>query len=49
MSLTSTYFIRIFELFLSGDHRSVLLLLDELMGKGFEGQTDPHRAICFRA
>lgn len=37
--LDYTYFIRIFELFLSGDHRSVLLLLDELMGKGFEGQT----------
>ena len=37
--LDYTYFIRIFELFLSGDHRSVLLLLDELLGKGFEGQT----------
>ena len=37
--LDYTYFIRIFELFLSGDHRSVLLLLDELMSKGFEGQT----------
>ena len=37
--LDYTYFIRIFELFLSGDHRSVLLLLDELMGKGFEGHT----------
>ena len=37
--LDYTYFIRIFELFLSGDHRSVLLLLDELMGKGFEGPT----------
>lgn len=37
--LDYTYFIRIFELFLSGDHRSVLLRLDELMGKGFEGQT----------
>ena len=37
--LDYTYFIRFFELFLSGDHRSVLLLLDELMGKGFEGQT----------
>ena len=37
--LDYTYFIRIFELFLSGDHRSVLLLLDELIGKGFEGQT----------
>ena len=37
--LDYTYFIRIFELFLSGDHRSVLLFLDELMGKGFEGQT----------
>jgi len=37
--LDYTYFIRIFELFLSGDHRSVLLLLDELVGKGFEGQT----------
>ena len=37
--LDYTYCIRIFELFLSGDHRSVLLLLDELMGKGFEGQT----------
>ena len=37
--LDYTYFIRVFELLLQGDHRSVLLLLDELMGKGFEGQT----------
>ena len=34
-----TYFIRVFELLLQGDHSSLLLLLDELMGKGFEGQT----------
>ena len=37
--LDYTYFIRVFELLLQGDHRSLLLLLDELMGKGFEGQT----------
>ena len=37
--LDYTYFIRVFELLLLGDHRSLLLLLDELMGKGFEGQT----------
>ena len=37
--LDYTYFIRVFELLLQGDHRGLLLLLDELMGKGFEGQT----------
>ena len=37
--LDYTYFIRVFELLLQGDHRSLLLLLDELVGKGFEGQT----------
>ena len=37
--LDYTYFIRVFELLLQGDHSSLLLLLDELMGKGFEGQT----------
>ena len=37
--LDYTYFIRVFELLLQGDYRSLLLLLDELMGKGFEGQT----------
>ena len=37
--LDYTYFIRVFELLLQGDHRSLLLLLDELIGKGFEGQT----------
>ena len=37
--LDYTYFIRTFELLLAGDYRGLLLLLDELLGKGFEGQT----------
>lgn len=37
--LDYTYFIRTFELLLQGDHRSLLLLIDELLAKGFEGQT----------
>ena len=37
--LDYTYFIRTFELLLQGDHRGILLLLDELLAKGFEGQT----------
>ena len=37
--LDYTYFIRTFELLLAGDYRGILLLLDELLGKGFEGQT----------
>ena len=37
--LDYTYFIRAFELLLAGNYRGILLLLDELLGKGFEGQT----------
>ena len=37
--LDYAYFIRAFDLLLAGDYRSLLLLLDELLGKGFEGQT----------
>ena len=37
--LDYTYFIRAFELLLVGNYRGILLLLDELLGKGFEGQT----------
>ena len=37
--LDYSYFIRTFDHLLSGDYRSLLLLLDELLGKGFEGQT----------
>ena len=37
--LDYAYFIRAFDLLLTGDYRSLLLLLDELLGKGFEGQT----------
>ena len=37
--LDYSYFIRTFDDLLTGDYRSLLLLLDELLGKGFEGQT----------
>ena len=37
--LDYSYFIRTFDYLLTGDYRSLLLLLDELLGKGFEGQT----------
>ena len=37
--LDYSYFIRTFDHLLTGDYRSLLLLLDELLGKGFEGQT----------
>ena len=37
--LDHSYFIRTFDHLLTGDYRSLLLLLDELLGKGFEGQT----------
>ena len=36
--LDYSYFIRTFDDLLTGDYRSLLLLLDELLGKGFEGQ-----------
>ena len=37
--LDYSYFIRTFDDLLTGDYRSLLLQLDELLGKGFEGQT----------
>ena len=37
--LDYSYFIRTFDDLLTGDYRSLLILLDELLGKGFEGQT----------
>lgn len=37
--LDYSYFILTFDHLLTGDYRSLLLLLDELLGKGFEGQT----------
>lgn len=37
--LDYSFFIRTFELLLQGDHRGLLLLIDELLAKGFEGQT----------
>ena len=37
--LDYSYFIRTFDDLLTGDYRSLLLLLDEFLGKGFEGQT----------
>ena len=37
--LDYSYFIHTFDDLLTGDYRSLLLLLDELLGKGFEGQT----------
>ena len=37
--LDYSYFIRTFDHLLTGDYRSLLLLLDVLLGKGFEGQT----------
>ena len=37
--LDYSYFIRTFDDLLTGDYRSLLLLQDELLGKGFEGQT----------
>lgn len=37
--LDYTYFIRTFTLLRTGDYRELLLLLNELLGKGFEGQT----------
>ena len=37
--LDYSYFTCSFDYLLTGDYRSLLLLLDELLGKGFEGQT----------